>query len=119
MGFEDISLSHDLLPVIKLVHRTHSTTADAYLTPETKKYINGFMKGFKQGTDSHTRIEFMQSDGGLVSYNKFSGLRAILSGPAGGVVGFSKTSYEKADGTPIIGFDMVRPIATHSLLRFA
>jgi 5-oxoprolinase (ATP-hydrolysing) len=70
------------------------------------------MKGFKQGAETHTRIEFMQSDGGLVSYSKFSGLRAILSGPAGGVVGFSRTSYEKDDGVPVIGFDMVRFHAT-------
>ena len=89
------------------MHRGHSTTADAYLTPETKKYIGGFLKGFKPGTDAHTRIEFMQSDGGLVSYHKFSGLRAILSGPAGGVVGYARTSYEKEDRTPVIGFDMV------------
>ncbi|KAH8666815.1 5-oxoprolinase [Xylariales sp. PMI_506] len=106
MGFTNISLSHDLLPVIKLVHRGHSTTADAYLTPETKKYLEGFMKGFKEGSDSHTRIEFMQSDGGLVDYRKFSGLRAILSGPAGGVVGYARTSYDEGDPKPVIGFDM-------------
>lgn len=49
----------------------------------------------------------MQSDGGLVSYDKFSGLRAILSGPAGGVVGYARTSYEQTGATPVIGFDMV------------
>lgn len=65
------------------------------------------MSGFEPGSGSHTRIEFMQSDGGLVSYDKFSGLRAILSGPAGGVVGYARTSYEEAGATPVIGFDMV------------
>lgn len=110
IGFTSISLSHDLLPVIKLVHRGHSTTADAYLTPETKKYLDGFMKGFKEGSDRHTRIEFMQSDGGLVDYRKFSGLRAILSGPAGGVVGYARTSYDESDPKPVIGFDMVRTV---------
>lgn len=108
VGFTNISLSHSLLPVIKLVHRAHSTTADAYLTPITKDYINGFLRGFKPGSEEHTRIEFMQSDGGLVSFDKFSGLRAILSGPAGGVVGYARTCYEKVNPKPVIGFDMVR-----------
>jgi 5-oxoprolinase (ATP-hydrolysing) len=93
--------------MIKLVPRGHSTTADAYLTPEVKKYINNFIKGFKTGFQEHTRCEFMQSDGGLVSYDKFNGLRAILSGPAGGVVGYARTSFDPQDKTPVIGFDMV------------
>jgi N-methylhydantoinase A/oxoprolinase/acetone carboxylase beta subunit len=48
----------------------------------------------------------MQSDGGLVDFRRFSGLRAILSGPAGGVVGYAQTSFDKDKGKPIIGFDM-------------
>lgn len=108
VGFEDVSLSHALLPVIKLLHRAHSTTAGAYLTPETKKYITGFLKGFKLDSGHQPRIEFMQSDGGLVSFDKFSGLRAILSGPAGGVVGYARTCYEDTDPKPVIGLDMVR-----------
>ncbi|RDW77634.1 hypothetical protein BP6252_05687 [Coleophoma cylindrospora] len=106
IGFENISLSSALLPMIKLVPRGHSTTADAYLTPETKKYVNTFIKGFMPGFEQHTRCEFMQSDGGLVSYDKFNGLRAILSGPAGGVVGYARTSFDPSEGTPVIGFDM-------------
>lgn len=106
IGFENISLSSALLPMIKIVPRGHSTTADAYLTPKTKKYVNNFIKGFKAGFEEHTRCEFMQSDGGLVSYDKFNGLRAILSGPAGGVVGYARTSYDPEDKTPVIGFDM-------------
>ncbi|SPO01043.1 related to 5-oxo-L-prolinase [Cephalotrichum gorgonifer] len=106
VGFEDVCLSHALLPVIKLVHRAHSTTAGAYLTPETRKYIRGFLKGFKSDSEHQPRIEFMQSDGGLVSYDKFSGLRAILSGPAGGVVGYARTCYEDTNAKPVIGFDM-------------
>lgn len=51
----------------------------------------------------------MKSDGGLVSADKFSGLRAVLSGPAGGVVGCALTAYSKKRARPIIGFDMVRP----------
>lgn len=110
IGFKSISLSHSLLPAIKLVNRAHSTTADAYLTPITKDYIDGFLRGFKPGSEDHTRIEFMQSDGGLVSFDKFSGLRAILSGPAGGVVGYARTCYERVSPKPVIGFDMVRQL---------
>jgi hypothetical protein len=53
----------------------------------------------------------MSSDGGLVDVNNFSGLKSILSGPAGGVVGFALTSYDEEKKTPVIGLDMVRPIS--------
>jgi 5-oxoprolinase (ATP-hydrolysing) len=98
---------------IKIVPRGTSATADAYLTPEIKKYIAGFNRGFQGGLgnkaarqDRGTRCEFMQSDGGLVDVSKFSGLRAILSGPAGGVVGYALTSYDPETKIPVIGFDM-------------
>lgn len=107
VGFKNISLSHKLLPAIKLLHRAHSTTADAYLTPTTQNYISDFLRGLEAGSEDHTRIEFMQSDGGLTSFDKFSGLRAVLSGPAGGVVSYARTCYDKAHGNPVIGFDMV------------
>ncbi|RMZ76553.1 hypothetical protein DV737_g4754, partial [Chaetothyriales sp. CBS 132003] len=116
VGFEHISLSHELLPMIKLVPRATSACADAYLTPAIRKYINGFQAGFagglgaqkvKQGAGTQSaRCEFMQSDGGLVDVDQFSGLRAILSGPAGGVVGYALTSYDPETKIPVIGFDM-------------
>ena len=116
IGFEHVSLSHELMPMIKLVPRATSACADAYLTPAIKKYIAGFQAGFEGGlgTDSvkkesgskGARCEFMQSDGGLVDVDKFSGLRAILSGPAGGVVGYALTSYDSETKIPVIGFDM-------------
>ncbi|KAK6361411.1 hypothetical protein TWF730_005142 [Orbilia blumenaviensis] len=114
VGFTHISLSAELMPMIKYVPRATSATADAYLTPEIKKYISGFEKGFEGGLGSESamkgdkgaRCEFMQSDGGLVDVKGFSGLRAILSGPAGGVVGYALTSYDKEVGIPVIGFDM-------------
>lgn len=117
IGFEHVSLSHDLMPMIKLVPRATSVCADAYLTPAIKKYINGFQAGFHGGLgaqsvkqtegDRAVRCEFMQSDGGLVDVDNFTGLRAILSGPAGGVVGYAMTSYDEETKTPVIGFDMV------------
>lgn len=116
VGFEHISLSHELMPMIKLVSRATSVCADAYLTPAIKKYIVGFQKGFagglgtrsvlKEEGDKGARCEFMQSDGGLVDVEKFTGLKAILSGPAGGVVGYAITSYDEETKIPVIGFDM-------------
>lgn len=116
LGFLHVSLSHELMPMIKLVPRATSACADAYLTPAIKKYISGFQAGFKGGLGTEsvknekgskgTRCEFMQSDGGLVDVDRFSGLRAILSGPAGGVVGYALTSYDPETKTPVIGFDM-------------
>ena len=116
IGFEHVSLSHQLMPMIKLVPRATSACADAYLTPAIKKYIAGFQAGFEGGLGTESvnkesgakgaRCEFMQSDGGLVDVDLFSGLRAILSGPAGGVVGYALTSYDPNTKTPVIGFDM-------------
>lgn len=116
IGFTHISLSSQLMPMIKFVPRATSATADAYLTPEIRRYISGFEEGFKGGLGSGSirnetgnrgaRCEFMQSDGGLVDVSKFSGLRAILSGPAGGVVGYALTSYDPKTKIPVIGFDM-------------
>ncbi|KAI9762542.1 MAG: hypothetical protein M4579_000345 [Chaenotheca gracillima] len=116
IGFTHVSLSHELMPMIKLVPRATSACADAYLTPTIKKYIAGFQAGFEGGLGTESvkkekgakgaRCEFMQSDGGLVDVDQFSGLRAILSGPAGGVVGYALTSYDHKTKTPVIGFDM-------------
>ena len=116
IGFEHVSLSHELMPMIKLIPRATSACADAYLTPAIKKYIAGFQAGFEGGLGTESvkrekgpkgaRCEFMQSDGGLVDVDQFSGLRAILSGPAGGVVGYALTSYDPQTKTPVIGFDM-------------
>jgi 5-oxoprolinase (ATP-hydrolysing) len=116
IGFTHISLSHELMPMIKLVSRATSVCADAYLTPAIKKYVSGFQAGFAGGLGSKsvkdaggsrgTRCEFMQSDGGLVDVEKFTGLKAILSGPAGGVVGYAITSYDDKTRIPVIGFDM-------------
>lgn len=88
--------------------RGQSATADAYLTPLIQKYLEGFRQGFvgRLEDSAAPRCDVMQSDGGLVNFRKFSGLRAILSGPAGGVVGYAQTSFNKDTGKPIIGFDM-------------
>ncbi|KAF9466756.1 5-oxoprolinase [Collybia nuda] len=110
MGFTHVSESAQLLPMIKMVPRGVSSTADAYLTPILREYLDGFFKGFdsklRDGHVKSPRVEFMGSDGGLVDLNNFSGLKSILSGPAGGVVGYALTSWDGERKQPIIGLDV-------------
>ena len=107
MGFL-VALSSELQPMVKVVPRAESASADAYLTPVIKKYIDSIDSNFKGGLAAAggCRFEFMQSDGGLVDFRNFSGLKAILSGPAAGVVGFAATSWDQQEQVPVIGFDM-------------
>ncbi|KAF8836580.1 hypothetical protein BDN67DRAFT_1071861 [Paxillus ammoniavirescens] len=110
IGFIQVSESSQLLPMIKIVPRGVSSTADAYLTPILREYLDGFFKGFdaklKDGRTKSPRVEFMGSDGGLLDLNNFSGLKSILSGPAGGVVGYALTSWDEERKYPIIGIDV-------------
>ncbi|KAI3543826.1 hydantoinase B/oxoprolinase [Colletotrichum abscissum] len=106
MGF-DVSVSSELQPTIKMVSRGNSANADAYLSPLIRRYVRDFGSGFKGGLDAiASKLLFMQSDGGLCLWQNFSGLRAILSGPAGGVIGFGKSCYDPETKMPVIGFDM-------------
>lgn len=66
IGFPHVSLSSQLLPMIKMTTRGQSTTADAYLTPVLQEYLRGFYSGFEGGEGGELRVEFMGSDGGLV-----------------------------------------------------
>ncbi|KAK8078689.1 hypothetical protein PG994_002496 [Apiospora phragmitis] len=105
LGFNHVSTSSSVgANMIKMISRGSSASADAYLTPEITRYISGFADGFQDGNLDGVSCEFMQSDGGLVSHKTFSGLRGILSGPAGGVVGHARTSYDGK--SPVVGFDM-------------
>lgn len=102
-GFEQVSLSHEASPLIKLVSRGDTTVADAYLTPILKRYVNQVRDAL--GAGSVERLMFMQSNGGLTDASLFHGRDAILSGPAGGVVGMVRTATQ--DGFDrLIGFDM-------------
>ncbi|KAK8163902.1 oxoprolinase [Phyllosticta citrichinensis] len=103
IGFEFVSLSSDSSANIKILNRATSACADAYLSPHVKRYVDGFLSGFSK---LPKRVDFMQSDGGLCAASKFTGLKAILSGPAGGVVAIAKTCYDPLEGSPVIGFDM-------------
>ena len=99
-GFEQISVSHDTSPLMKIVGRGDTTVVDAYLSPILRSYVD-------QVADEtgDTRLMFMQSNGGLTDAHKFRGKDAILSGPAGGIVGAAKTAAI-AGIQQIIGFDM-------------
>lgn len=108
MGFR-VSLSSQLQSMIKLVSRAQSAVADAYLSPITDNYLDGFRRSFRgelKDPQSANKLLLSQSHGGLVKYTEFTGLRAILSGPAGGVIGYARTCYDAAEGTPVLGFDM-------------
>ena len=91
--------------MVRIVPRGFTASADAYLTPAIKKYLTGFSSGFKDNL-AGTNVLFMQSDGGLTPMDSFNGSRAILSGPAGGVVGYAMTSFNQETDLPVIGFDM-------------
>mmetsp|Transcript_22596 Transcript_22596/g.32352 ORF Transcript_22596/g.32352 Transcript_22596/m.32352 type:complete len:1303 (-) Transcript_22596:929-4837(-) len=107
MGFLDIALSSAVMPMVKMTSRGHTACAAAYLTPSIAEYLKTFKKGFDSGLKD-IRLDFMTSDGGLTPVCSFLGHNAILSGPAAGVVGFSKTAYDAASPKPqpVIGFDM-------------
>jgi 5-oxoprolinase (ATP-hydrolysing) len=106
MGFQ-VAASDRILSMAKLVPRSQSAVADAYLSPVTARYLASFRKGFKGLLEDKNgkKLFLNQSDGGLVNFKSFAGLRGVLSGPAGGVVGVSKTCYHADDATPVLGFD--------------
>lgn len=101
LGFTHVSLSSSLSPMVKLVSRGSSACVDAYLSPCITAYLDQFVGGF--ASLDQVQVLFMQSDGGLSPLHSFSGYKAVLSGPAGGVVGYSSQSYATAQ---VIGFDM-------------
>jgi 5-oxoprolinase (ATP-hydrolysing) len=100
-GFSQISVSHEVAPLIKLIGRGDTTVVDAYLSPVLRRYVDRVAAGLPEGTDLH----FMQSNGGLAEAKAFRGKDAILSGPAGGVVGMVAASAPH-DAQRLIGFDM-------------
>lgn len=100
IGFTQISTSHETSPLMKLVSRGDTTVVDAYLSPILRRYVDRVASELGE-----TRLMFMQSNGGLTDAHFFQGKDAILSGPAGGVVGMVQTSA-MAGFEKVIGFDM-------------
>ena len=102
-GFAQVSVSHEVSPLMKMVRRGDTTVVDAYLTPILRRYIDRVAAAFDG--DMGGKLLFMQSSGGLTDATRFQGKDAILSGPAGGVVGAVRVSA--IAGFPrMIGFDM-------------
>lgn len=99
-GFTQVSVSHEVSPMVGLVARATTTVVDAYLSPVLRRYVDQVAADLGE-----TPLYFMQSSGGLTAASAFQGKDAILSGPAGGVVGAARTA-EAAGETHIIGFDM-------------
>ncbi|MBD2247110.1 hydantoinase/oxoprolinase family protein [Nostoc sp. FACHB-888] len=100
IGFTQISVSHQVSPLMKLVSRGDTTVVDAYLTPILRRYVNQIASQLPG-----VKLMFMKSDGGLVAAQQFQGKDSILSGPAGGIVGAVQTS-KRAGFELIITFDM-------------
>lgn len=100
IGFTQISISHQVSPLIKLISRGDTTVVDAYLTPILRRYVNQIASQLPG-----VKLMFMKSDGGLTDANKFQGKDSILSGPAGGIVGAVQTS-QRAGFERVITFDM-------------
>ncbi|NES79502.1 MULTISPECIES: hydantoinase B/oxoprolinase family protein [Okeania] len=128
IGFTQISVSHEVSPLMKLVSRGDTTVVDAYLSPILLRYVNQVSNSLKKGTGNReqgtekenyfakkilsniserqsVKLMFMQSNGGLTDAQKFQGKDSILSGPAGGIVGAVQTS-KMAGFHKIISFDM-------------
>src|SRR5687767_1227649 len=104
MDFAQVSVSHEVSPLIKLVGRGDTTVVDAYLSPILRRYV-AQVDSQLDARNSGARLMFMMSSGGLTAAELFQGKDAILSGPAGGVVGMAETGRE-AGFSRLIGFDM-------------
>jgi len=100
IGFSQVSVSHEVSPLMKLVSRGDTTVVDAYLSPVLRRYVEQVASQLPG-----VRLQFMQSSGGLTDAHQFQGKDAILSGPAGGIVGAVRAAGE-AGFEKIIGFDM-------------
>ena len=105
IGFDQVSLSHATSPLIKLVSRGDTTVVDAYLSPILRRYVDRVADELGADAERGPRLMFMQSHGGLTDARLFQGKDAILSGPAGGVVGMTRTAA-MSGFDKVIGFDM-------------
>ncbi len=105
IGFTQVSVSHEVSPLIKLVGRGDTAVVDAYLSPVLRRYVDQVASELGLSGEDGPRLMFMQSSGGLTAAHLFQGKDAILSGPAGGVVGAVETT-RLAGFDKMIGFDM-------------
>ncbi|MED5544922.1 MAG: hydantoinase B/oxoprolinase family protein [Pseudomonadota bacterium] len=101
IGFTQVSVSHEVAPLIKLIARGDTSVVDAHLSPVLDRYIDGL----EAGLGPHVDALYMQSNGGLTTGGMLRGKDAILSGPAGGIVGMAAIAKEAGFGE-VVGFDM-------------
>ena len=99
-GFKQISASHAVSPLLRLIPRGDTTVVDAYLSPILRRYVDSVAAEL-----TGVKLYFMQSNGGLANAAAFQGKDAVLSGPAGGIVGAARTA-EAGGISQVIGFDM-------------
>lgn len=104
LGFEEVSVSHELSPLVRYVARGDTTVLNAYLALPLRKYVSGLQRELRN-LDAGARLELMQSNGGLAAADNFHAMSSILSGPAGGLIGMQWIGNQL--GTPkLVGFDM-------------
>lgn len=104
LGFEEVSVSHELSPLIRYVARGDTTVLNAYLAPPLRRYVGGLQRELHT-IDPEGRLELMQSNGGLATADTFHAVASVLSGPAGGLIGMAWIGRQL--GMPrLIGFDM-------------
>ena len=104
LGFEEISVSHELSPLVRYVARGDTTVLNAYLALPLRRYVSGLQREL-HNLDPHARLELMQSNGGLAAADCFHAMSSVLSGPAGGLIGMQWIGSRL--GIPrLVGFDM-------------
>ena len=104
LGFEEVSVSHELSPLVRFVARGDTTVLNAYLAPPLGAYLQGLRAQLAR-LDPHARLELMQSNGGLAALERFRALSSVLSGPAGGLIGMAWIGA-RSGIEQLIGFDM-------------
>ena len=104
VGFEEVSVSHELSPLVRYVARGDTTVLNAYLAPPLQRYVGGLQRELRD-LDPRGRLELMQSNGGLAAVESFHAVSSVLSGPAGGLIGMGWVG-RRLGVTRLIGFDM-------------
>jgi 5-oxoprolinase (ATP-hydrolysing) len=104
LGFEEVSVAHELSPLVRFVVRGDTTVLNAYLAPPLRSYLQG-LQGELRALDAGARLTLMQSTGGLAAAERFHAMSSVLSGPAGGLIGMHWVG-QRLNSPRLIGFDM-------------
>src|SRR5438132_1726437 len=104
LGFDEVSVSHELSPLVRYVARGDTTVLNAYLAPPLRRYVSGLQREL-HNLDPRVRLELMQSNGGLAAVGSFHAVTSVLSGPAGGLIGMGWIG-RRLGVSRLIGFDM-------------